>query len=86
MAEIGTENFWSDLPFPATDGNGGNTVADEIGQSTALAHEADRCQRSRQVTRWEYPAPATLLAPFEVIMATSMRLSCWAKSSGVSVV
>jgi hypothetical protein len=38
------------------------------------------------VTRWEYPAPATLLAPFEVIMATSMRLSCWAKSSGVSVV
>ena len=38
--EVGVEDFGGDLAFPAADGDGGDAVADEVGDGATFAHEA----------------------------------------------
>jgi len=88
--------FWSPH-FPTADDDGGDAVADQVGEGATFAHETiyadeqgERFNRHaghghERGARATKPAPVTPLAPLDVIMAISSRLIWWLKSSGVFV-
>lgn len=51
--EVGVEDFRRDFAFPAADGDGGDAVADQVGDGATFAHEAVDSDKEGEGFDWD---------------------------------